>query len=570
MVRQQRKRIGEVLSEMGLVTPEQLTQALERQQRTGERLGRALVAVGVSEDQIAHGLSHQLELPMMDFRHQDIDPAAVALLPESLARKYSVLPIRREGTRLMLAMSDPLDVVALDDVAIATGMIVAPVVTTETEIASAIEISYGMGDRAKGLLEEIAARPGAISEAEEDEDVGSALERTDAPVIRLADLIVSRGMRDRASDIHIEPMETSVRVRYRIDGILQTVMTIPRNASVPLIARFKVLARMNVAERRAPQDGSFQMAGNGKTVDVRMSSIPTVHGERVVLRLLDKADTILSLEQIGMGPDLRERFERLIRLPWGIILVSGPTGSGKTTTLVSSIAQLNTLDDNIITVEDPVEYQIPGVNQMAVNPRAGLTFATALRAIVRQDPDIIMVGEIRDVETAEIAIHASLTGHLVFSTIHTNDAPSVATRLLDMGIEPFLITSSLVSSIAQRLVRVLCPHCKRPAAASTVEAAETEIRAALGPDVTVKIHEPVGCVYCRYTGYAGRTGIFEMLVVNNPIRQLILRRASATEILETAQQAGMRTMRDDGLLKVASGVTTMEEVLRVTRVVDVE
>ena len=260
----------------------------------------------------------------------------------------------------------------------------------------------------------------------------------------------------------------------------------------------------------------------------------------------------------------------MIRLPWGIILVSGPTGSGKTTTLVSSIAQLNTLDDNIITVEDPVEYQIPGVNQMAVNPRAGLTFATALRAIVRQDPDIIMVGEIRDVETAEIAIHASLTGHLVFSTIHTNDAPSVATRLLDMGIEPFLITSSLVSAIAQRLVRVLCPHCKRLAPAGTVEAAEKDIRAAIGPEPTVQIHEPVGCVYCRYTGYAGRTGIFEMLVVNNPIRQLILRRASATEILETAQQAGMRTMRDDGLAKVAAGVTTMEEVLRVTRVVDVE
>ena len=270
MVRQQRKRIGEVLSEMGLVTPEQLTQALERQQRTGERLGRALVAVGVSEDQIAHGLSQQLELPMMDFRHQDIDPAAVALLPESLARKYSVLPIRREGTRLMLAMSDPLDVVALDDVAIATGMIVAPVVTTETEIASAIEISYGMGDRAKGLLEEIAARPGAISEAEEDDDVGSALERTDAPVIRLADLIVhARDARPGERHPHRAAWRRSVRVRYRIDGILQTVMTIPRNASVPLIARFKVLARMNVAERRAPQDGSFQMAGNGKTVDVR-------------------------------------------------------------------------------------------------------------------------------------------------------------------------------------------------------------------------------------------------------------------------------------------------------------
>jgi len=572
VVRQQRKRIGEVLTDMGLVTEEQLTRALERQQRTGERLGRALVAVGVSEDRIAQALSQQLSLPIVDFRHVEIDPNAAMTLPEALARKYSVIPIRRENGKLVLAMSDPLDVVAIDDVSIATGLIVSPVVTTETEVIAAIEMSYGMGEHAKGLLDEIAARPTAVMEEEEEETAaGPGVEKIDAPVIRLADLVLSRGMRDRASDIHIEPMETEGRVRYRIDGELQTVMTIPRTAYVPLVARFKVLARMNVAERRSPQDGGFQSTAHGRTVDCRMSVLPAMHGERVVLRLLDKADAILSLEQIGMGPNLRRQFEHLIRLPWGIILVSGPTGSGKTTTLVSSISMLNTTDQNIITVEDPVEYQIPGINQMAVNARAGLTFATALRSIVRQDPDIIMIGEIRDVETAEIAMHASLTGHLVFSTIHTNDAPSIMTRLLDMGIEPFLIASSLAAGLAQRLVRVLCPECKRPVAdAAVAEAAEAEIRKVVGSDVPVHVHEPVGCVRCRYTGYAGRTGIFEMLVVNEDIRTLVLRRASATEISQKARGSGMRPMREDGLLKVANGLTTMEEVLRVTRVADVE
>ncbi len=560
MAKAQKKRIGELLIEMGLITPEQLAKAMDRQKQSGERLGRALVATGVREEQIAQALSKQLGLPVVELQRHNIEPAAATVLPEALARKYSVVPIRRDGNRLALAMSDPLDIVALDDVSIATGLTVTPMIATQTDVKAAIERTYGIREHARGIIEEIG--PAA---AEEDAD---AVDKTEAPIIRLADLILTQGIHDRASDIHIEPAEGEVRVRYRIDGLLHTAMTVPKQAYLPLVSRFKVMSRMNVAERRAPQDGSFQMSGDGRTVDFRVSTIPVIYGERVALRLLDKSQAILTLPQLGMDAGTLERYERLIRFPYGIILVSGPTGSGKTTTLVSSIALLNALDRNIITVEDPVEYQIPGVSQMAVNPRAGVTFATALRAIVRQDPDIIMVGEIRDAETAEIATHASLTGHLVFSTIHTNDAPSVVTRLLDMGVEPFLIASSLAGALAQRLVRVLCPDCKRPA--EPIPEVEAALRGAAGPEETVQVYEPVGCARCRYTGYRGRAGIFELMVMSSRLRGLVVRRADAEELFTVGRAEGMRTMREAGLRKVAQGTTTMEEILRATRVVDVE
>ncbi|HEV2440279.1 MAG TPA: GspE/PulE family protein [bacterium] len=558
----QKKLFGELLLETGIVTPDQLAKALERQRQTGERLGRALIALGVREEQIAATLARQLGIPLVNIHQQGVDPAAAALLPETLARKYTVVPVKRNGSRLTLAMADPLDVVALDDVSIATGFGVSPVITTVTEIKAAIERVYGIREHARGIIEEIAPARTAPDEAD------AAAERPDAPVIRLADLILNQGIRDRASDVHIEPTETEVRVRYRIDGVLHTAMTVPRQVYTPLVARFKVMGRMNVAEHRVPQDGSFQIAAGGRAVDFRVSTIPVIHGERVALRILDKSQAILTLPQLGMDAATLQRYEQLIRLPYGIILVSGPTGSGKTTTLVSSIALLNALDRNIMTVEDPVEYQIPGVSQMEVNIRAGVTFANALRSLVRQDPDVLMVGEIRDAETAEIATHASLTGHLVFSTIHTNDAPSVITRLLDMNVEPFLIASSLAGALAQRLVRVLCTDCKRRA--TPLPEAEAELRRVVGDCAAIEFYEPAGCGHCRYTGYRGRTGIFELLTVTQRLRPLIVRHASAEELAATARADGMRTMRENGMQRVAEGVTTLEEVVRSTRVVDVE
>ncbi len=562
MAKAQRKQLGEILLEAGVITSDLLAKALARQKQTHERIGQALLALGIPEEEIVSALARQLGFPRASLRRQqDIDQRVAAALPEALARKYSVVPLRRNGNRLLLAMSDPLDVVALDDVAIATGLTPSPAIATAEEIKTAIDRIYGLGEQARGILEEIAP---ARAPAEEGD---AAVDKADAPVIRLADLILTQGIQDRASDIHIEPMETDVRVRIRVDGVLHTAMTVPQQAYAPLVSRFKVMARMNVAERRVPQDGSFQMTAAGRTVDFRVATIPLIYGERVALRLLDKSQAILTLTQLGMDDTTRARVERLLHLAYGIILVSGPTGSGKTTTLVSSIALLNALDRNIVTVEDPVEYQIPGVNQMEVNLRSGVTFATALRAIVRQDPDIIMVGEIRDTETAEIATHASLTGHLVFSTIHTNDAPSVVTRILDMGIEPFLTASSLAGALAQRLVRVLCAECKRPA--TLVPEAETALRGVV-PEGPLQVYEPQGCARCRYTGYRGRTGIFELMVMSERLRPLVVRRAPAEELAQAGRADGMQTMRENGLRKVAQGVTTLEEVLRATRVVDVE
>ncbi|HEY3249333.1 MAG TPA: GspE/PulE family protein [bacterium] len=561
MAKAQKKRLGDMLVESGVITPEQLARAIERQRTSGERLGRILVAEGVREQDIIRALAEQLSIPVIDLYREGVDPRAAALLPEALARKYRALPVRKEGNRLLLAMADPLDVVAYDDVAIATGLLVSPAIAPEAEVLAGIERTYGLGEHARGIIEEIA--PSA-------EDVEGALpvEEPDAPIVRLANLILAQAITDRASDIHIEPTETAVRVRYRVDGVLNTVMNVPRHAYATLVSRMKVMARMNVAERRLPQDGSFSLTAEGRTVDFRVSTIPLIYGERVALRLLDKSRAILSLPDLGMDEKSKKRFESLIKLPNGIILVSGPTGSGKTSTLISALQMLNTVERNIITVEDPVEYQIPGINQMEVNTRAGLTFANALRSIVRQDPDILMVGEIRDVETAEIATHASLTGHLVFSTIHTTDAPAVVARLLDMGVEPFLIASALAGAVAQRLVRVLCPHCKRPAAAQPelVMAVKSYVGDTAG---AVQINERVGCVHCRYSGYLGRTGLFELLVMNEKLRQLVVRRASTSELAEAARAEGMRTMREDGLVKVARGITTVEEVLRVTTPVDV-
>ncbi|MDR7400815.1 MAG: GspE/PulE family protein [Armatimonadota bacterium] len=554
MAKVQRKRIGDILVETGVITPQQLAEALAQQRRTRERLGRILVEQGAAtERQLAQALAAQLDLPLVSLSSARIDPAAVRLVPEVIARKRKVLPLQLDGGHLVVAMADPLDVFALDDVAIAARRPVKPVVAMESEVEATIERVYGMGAAAQAVLGEV------------EEAVPSVEEAEDAPVVRLVNLILSQAVRDRASDIHLEPTEGDARVRYRVDGVLHTVMTVPRSVYPAVVSRVKVLARLNIAERRLPQDGAFESALDGRRIDVRVSTVPTVHGERVALRLLDRSQGVLPLDQLGMDARTRRRYEGLIRQPFGIILVSGPTGSGKTTTLISTLAQLNAPDRNIITIEDPVEYQLPGVSHIQVNPRAGLTFATGLRSIVRQDPDIIMIGEIRDVETAEIAIHAALTGHLVLTTIHTNDAPSALTRLADMGIEPYLIASAVIGVASQRLVRLLCAECKQPAPIPK-DLMAWLAGAVREPLPAAEFARPGGCAACRHTGYQGRTGIFEVLVMTDAVRRKVLARASAAEIGEAARAEGMIPMRADGMLKALRGLTTVEEVLRVTRV----
>jgi len=557
----QRKRIGDILVETGVVTPQQLAEALAQQRRTRERLGRVLVDIGAAtEKQIAQALAAQLDLPLVNLSSARIDPNAVKLVPEVLARKRRVLPLQLDGGQLVVAVADPLDVFALDDVGIAARRPIKPVVAVESEVMAAIERAYGMGAAAQAVLgdagEDVAA-PAVLAAAAEEAD--------DAPVVRLVNLILSGALKDRASDVHVEPANEELRVRYRIDGVLQTVMTLPKNVQPALTSRVKVLARLNIAERRVPQDGAFEMTLDGRRIDFRVSTVPTIFGERVAVRLLDKSRGLLTLEELGLDIRTRRRYESLFHQPFGIILVSGPTGSGKTTTLVSTLALLNSVDKNIITVEDPVEYQLPGVSHIQVNPRSGLTFASGLRSIVRQDPDIIMIGEVRDVETAEIAIQASLTGHLVLTTIHTNDAPSALTRLSDMGIEPYLTASAVIGVASQRLIRLLCRACRQPAPIpkDIVAWLQTVVRDALPAP---EFHRPVGCAQCRHTGYQGRTGIFEVLVMTDPMRKRVLGRASAADLSEVARAEGMLAMRADGMLKAMQGLTTVEEVLRVTRV----
>ncbi len=561
MAKVQRKRIGDILVETGVISAQQLTEALARQRRTRERLGRILVEQKTAtEKQIAQALAAQLDLPLVNLTTARIDPKAVRLIPEALARKRRVLPLMLDGDHLVIAMADPLDVYAVDDVGIAARRPVKAVVAVESEVETGIGRAYGMGAAAQAVLGDVEQEEApATAPPEEAEGVD------DAPVVRLVNLILTQALKDRASDIHIEPEEEDLRVRYRIDGSMQQVMTLPKTVQAALTSRVKILSRLNITERRLPQDGAFELALDDRRIDFRVSTLPTLHGERLVLRLLDKTRGLLTLEQLGLEARARRRYESLIRQPYGIILVTGPTGSGKTTTLVSTLALLNSAEKAILTIEDPVEYQLPGVSHIQVNTRSGLTFAAGLRSIVRQNPDIIMVGEIRDVESAEIAIHASLTGHLVLTTLHTNDAPSALTRLADMGIEPFLTASAVIGVASQRLVRLLCPHCKQvaPIPKDIVTWLQSEVKDPLPP---AEFRRAVGCGQCRHTGYQGRSAILEVLVMTEPLRKRVLAHASAAELAEVARGEGMTMMRADGMLKAMQGATTVEEVLRVTRV----
>ena len=542
-------RLGEILLERRLVTPEDLDRALELQKDRGEKIGKTLVDLGfVAMRDVLTALSDQLGVPLITI---DGPPAASAET-ESLAprflRQFRCLPVGREDHTVTLAMADPLDFETLAAVRHRTGLKVNPVLASEQEILDAIDRYYGDSAKTESELDPDAAQ--VSEDLEQLRDMAS-----EAPVIRLVNAIIAQAVEKRASDIHIEPFEKEFRIRYRIDGVLYSQEPPPREMKAAMISRVKLMAKLNIAERRLPQDGRIKIKTLGREVDLRISTLPTLYGESVVMRLLDRsAGDFYDLYRLGFDEHMLKRMEHFTALPHGIFMVTGPTGSGKSTTLYSALKRINQTDKKIITIEDPVEYQMDGINQIHVNPQIGLTFAAGLRHIVRQDPDVIMVGEVRDRETADIAIRSSLTGHFVYTTLHTNDAPSAITRLTDMGVENYLITSALVAVLAQRLVRLICGHCKQPDGTR------------IAPDGReVASFRGRGCERCFGSGYTGRVGIFELMELNDEIRKLIMAKADAVEITAAARRNGMRNLREDGWLKVAGGVTTADEVMRVTQ-----
>ncbi len=542
-------RLGEILIERKLISAEDLERALELQKERGDKIGKTLVDMGfVAMRDVLAALAEQWDVPLVAIEGPPaVSPETEALSPRFL-RQYRCLPVSRADHTVTLAMADPLDVETIATVRNCTGLKVNSVLASEQEILDAIDKYYGGSARREADAEGDAAE--ASEDLEHLRDMAS-----EAPVIRLVNAIVAQAVEKRASDIHFEPFEKEFRVRYRVDGVLYNQESPPREMKAAMISRVKLMAKLNIAERRLPQDGRIKIKTLGREVDLRVSTLPTLYGESVVMRLLDRsAGDFYDLGRLGFDQHMLSRMEHYTSLPHGIFLVTGPTGSGKSTTLYSALKRINQSDKKIITIEDPVEYQMDGINQIHVNPQIGLTFASGLRHIVRQDPDVIMVGEIRDRETADIAIRSSLTGHFVYSTLHTNDAPSAITRLTDMGVENYLITSSLVAVLAQRLVRVICQHCK------------VEDGTRIAPDgETVRCYRGAGCENCFGSGYTGRVGIFELMELNDEIRKLIMRNDDASAITGAAQRNGMRSLREDGWLKVASGVTTADEVMRVTQ-----
>jgi type IV pilus assembly protein PilB len=553
------KDLSDVLLEEGLIDADQLERATAEQERLGRTLGRVLIDLGmVKETDLVSALARQVGLDYVDLSDHPVDPAAASLVSEQVARRYRAMPIGFDESRLVVAMSDPSNVFALDDIRTITGMDVKPVVATAADIEAAIR-KYGQFEQS---VEDIATEASATQseEVSELEQMGAAVE--DAPIVKLVNLLITQAVADRASDIHIEPAEKDIRIRYRIDGVLHEVMRSPKNIQNGLISRLKVMADINIAERRVPQDGRIGLVVGGKAVDLRLATLPTVYGEKIVIRILDKSSVLLKLDDLGLEDQSFQRYERAFRKPYGTILVTGPTGSGKSTTLYATLNIINDVDKNIITVEDPVEYRLGGVNQIQVNLKAGLTFASALRSILRADPDVVLIGEIRDRETALIAMEAALTGHLVLSTLHTNDAPSAITRLVEMEVEPYLVASALDCVVAQRLARKLCEHCKESYKPSKDEL----LQAGFPPDTVGKVKElfrPAGCQRCGKTGYRGRLGLYEIMPMSEEIEMLTAERRSSDDIKRVAIEQGMVTLREDGLEKARAGVTSLEEIFRV-------
>jgi type II secretion system protein E len=557
---------GAILVKRGLLSSQQLEQ-LRRDRPDAARLDQAAVEMGlVSEEAALRAIGDEVGIPYVDLEQQKIDLSLLPGFPQKLIHRHSLFPIHRDNGSLVVATSDPFDFYPLDELSAMTGLTVEPVLATPRQIAEQIKTHLGVGSETiEGLLAQQDEEDIELVEAYET-DSELAEEAQEASVVRLVNEILLEAIETRASDVHVESQASGLKIRYRIDGLLHPQPVPPEISrfQAAIISRLKIMARLNIAEKRLPQDGRIKLRVAGRDIDVRVSVIPMLHGEGIVMRLLDKGRMQFSLEGLGMEHDLHTRYSELIRMPHGIVLVTGPTGSGKTTTLYSSLLEIKNEETKIITTEDPVEYQLEGINQIQVHPKIGLTFANSLRSILRHDPDIVLVGEIRDVETAENAIQASLTGHLVFSTLHTNDAPSAYTRLVDMGIEPFLVASTVEAVMAQRLVRTLCPKCREP-----YHPAQDEMPNDFPWDEFENggrpIYRPAGCRACRQIGFVGRQGIFELCVTTNSVRQLAHDRASSWEIRNAARADGMRTLRQDAWLKVLAGTTTVEEVLRVTK-----
>lgn len=549
------KLLGKELVRLGVITNEQLNELLK--EIDGKSLVRAIAEKGyASEKNVAEALAKASGYEYVDLTSMQIDPTIMSLVPEEIMRKHNLVPFALERGVLKVAISDPSNVIAIDDLKVVTGYEVEPFVATETEIQNLIEQFMRLDTDVKELTE-----IGLTEEADEKKVIEEA-ESEDAPIVKLVNAILTEGVRARASDIIVEPQENEVRVRYRIDGVYHEVMKTAKNTQLGIITRIKILGSMDIAEKRVPQDGRISLVVDGKQVDFRVATFPTIYGEAAVLRILEKGSIMIELDSLGFLPEQLEIFKNSIKKPWGAVIVTGPTGSGKTTTLYSALNMINDVEKNIITVEDPVEYRLEGINQVQVNPQAGLTFASALRSILRNDPDIIMIGEIRDTETALIAIESALTGHLVLSTLHTNNAAGVFTRLIEMGIEPFLISSAIDCVVAQRLARKLCPNCKEP-----FQPDKDFLKSVGFSDEDISridvLYKPRGCDYCSKTGFKGRTGLYEVLLTSEKIKELVLEKATTDEIMEQARKEGMKTMLECGLHKVMKGETSVEEVLRV-------
>jgi general secretion pathway protein E/type IV pilus assembly protein PilB len=553
--------IGDILVKRGAITQEQLLAAREKCTGPSDRVEDALIAMGmVTDREVLSARSEQLSIPMVDLSAVHVDKELLKLIPSKVVHRYQLFPVERRNGTIRVATADPFNLYAFDELRMLTGMKVEPVLAFEQDVQRVIKEHYGVGG------ETVQAMVGdddveVVSEvSEDDKDLIEMAQ--EATVVKLVNEILLEAIRDKASDVHIEPFENDLRIRYRIDGVLHSTMVPPqiRRFHAAIVSRIKILSNLNIAEHRLPQDGGFKIRANNREIDLRVSIIPSAFGAAVVLRILDKQASLLDLDKLGMVDDVLDRFNRLIHQPYGIILVTGPTGSGKTTTLYSALSMIKSDALKILTVEDPIEYYLDGINQVRINPKIGLTFASGLRSFLRHDPDVILVGEIRDLETAQVAVNASLTGHLVFSTLHTNDAVTANTRLLDMGVEPFLVSSSVAGVLAQRLVRKICPNCREEFTPDPDQ---------LPPDFNYQTGEKLwhgrGCRECRDSGYKGRFGIFELMGINDDIREMIVKRASVVDLLEAAYREGLRPMRQDGWNKARRGEITIEEVARVTK-----
>jgi type IV pilus assembly protein PilB len=566
-------RLGELLTKASLITQDQLKDALKVQKETGGKLGETLIKLGfVSEEDITECLSQQFGVPSINLAHFEIDGSVIKLIPADVARKYNILPVNKTGATITIAMADPTNVFAMDDIKFMTGYNVEPVVASELGIRAAIDNYYGTASslELKKVMEDLQSSESAdleVLEEEEELDMAALAESAEeAPVVKLVNLILTDAIKRGASDIHVEPYEKEYRVRFRIDGILYEIMNPPLKLKDAITSRMKILAKLDISEKRLPQDGRIKLKmklnEKNKELDFRVSVLPTLFGEKIVMRLLDKDNLRLDMTKLGFEPESLVKFEAAIFKPWGLVLVTGPTGSGKTNTLYSALAKVNSPEVNILTAEDPVEFNLPGINQVQMKESIGLNFAATLRSFLRQDPNIILVGEIRDFETAEIAIKAALTGHLVLSTLHTNDAPSTINRLMNMGIEPFLVATSVQLIAAQRLARRICQNCKEvvqiaPEALINLGYKKEEIG-------TFEVYKGRGCEKCNNTGYKGRVGLVEVMQIDDGIRELILSGGTAIDIKRQAAESGMISLRRSGLIKIKDGITTIEEVVRET------